>query len=74
MIAIPAAPPMTGPAVHALFSFGVEEVVVVKKEEVAETVVVTVTVVSRVLVGKDPELVNDAEVCEVVPAEVRRII
>jgi hypothetical protein len=34
MIAIPAAPPMTGPAVHALFSFEVEEAVVVEEEEV----------------------------------------
>jgi hypothetical protein len=48
-------------------------VVVVEEEEV-ETVVVTVTVVSRGLVRRDSELVNNAEVCEVVAAEVRRIM
>jgi hypothetical protein len=74
MMAIPAAPPMISPAVHALFSFEVEEAVVVVEEEEVETVVVTVTVVSRGLVRRDSELVNNAEVCEVVAAEVRRIM
>jgi hypothetical protein len=72
MMAIPAAPPMTGHAIHALFSFEVEEAV--EEEEEVETAVVTMTVVSRGLVGRDSELANDAEVCKVVPAEVRRII
>jgi hypothetical protein len=78
MMAIPPAQPMTGPAVHAFFSFEMEEAVNEEEEEEeeedVETVVVTVTVVPRGLVGRDSELVNDAKVCQVVPAEARRII